>query len=79
MGAILIGFLQALLYCAIIIFIAFCFVWAMRWLGIAIDGDVLKWGRIIVGLICVIVMLTWLLGALGLLGGAAYPHFFRGW
>jgi hypothetical protein len=77
MGGLLIGFLQALLYCCIIVFVAFCFVWAMNWLGVAIDGNVYKWGRIIIGLICVIIMLTWLLGALGLMGGAGYagPHF----
>lgn len=78
MGAILIGFLYALLYCAIVILIAFAFVWGLRFIGVAIDPNVYKWGQIIVGLLCVIILLTWLLGALGLLGGAAYgPTFLR--
>lgn len=74
-GAILIGFLTALLYCAVIIFVALLFVWGMRFIGVNIDGEVYKWGKIIVGLICVIVMLTWLLGVLGLGGGSS--RYFR--
>jgi len=78
MGAILIGFLYALLYCAIVILVAFAFVWALRFLGIAIDGDVYKWGKVVVGLICVIILVTWLLSALGLVGGGFYqPRFLR--
>jgi hypothetical protein len=79
MGAILIGFLYALLWCAIVILVAFAFVWALRFLGISIDGNVYKWGQVVVGLICVIILLTWLLGAVGLLGGGPYlgPRFLR--
>jgi hypothetical protein len=48
MGAIIIGFLYALLYCAIVILIAFLFVWGMRFIGISIDGQVYKWGQVVV-------------------------------
>jgi len=47
-------------------------------MGVGIDGNVLKWGRIVVGLLCLIVVASWLLGMLG--GGpAAGPHFFGRW
>ena len=69
-GSLLIGFLTALLYCAIVILIAFAFVWGMRVLGVSIDGEVYKWGKIVIGILCVIIMLTWLLGALGLMSGS---------
>lgn len=72
MGGILIGFLYALLYCAIVILIAFAFVWGLRFIGVTIDGQVEKWGKVVVGLICVIILLTWLLSALGMLGGSPY-------
>jgi len=75
LGALIIGFLYALLYCAIIILIAFAFVWGLSFIGVAIDGNVMKWGKVVVGLLCVIVMLSWLLGALGLGGGL--PNYFR--
>ena len=79
MGGILIGFLYALLYCAIVILIAFAFVWGLRFIGVTIDGQVEKWGKVVVGLICVIILLTWLLTALGMLGGGPYfgPRFLR--
>lgn len=75
LGTIIIGFLTALLYCAIIILVAFAFVWALRFLGVEIDGNVYKWGKVVVGLLCIIVMLTWLLSALGLAGGSS--RYFR--
>ncbi len=80
MGSILIGFLYAVLYCAVVILIAFAFVWAFKWIfNRDIDPDVKKWGTIVVGLICLIVLLTWLLTALGMLGGGPYfgPRFLK--
>lgn len=79
MGAILIGFLYALLYCAIVILVAFAFVWGLRFVGVSIDAEVYKWGKVVVGLLCVIILLTWLLTALGMLGGGPYfgPRFPR--
>src|SRR5688572_30591286 len=70
MGNILLSFFEMLLYCAIIIFVAFIVVWALCTIfGIAIDGDVLKWGKVVVGLLCFIAFLAWVLGVLGLGGG----------
>ncbi len=75
LGSLLIGFLTAVLYCAIVIFIAWVVLWVLQSVfGIAIEGNVLRWGKIIVALICAIVLLTWLFAALG---GVAAPPFPR--
>ena len=72
--SILISFLNLLLYIAIIIFVAFCIVWLIRgFMGWPIDANVYKWGQIIVGLLCLIAVVTWLAGLLGVGGGL--PHF----
>ena len=72
--SILISFLNLLLYIAIIIFIAWVIVWVLTtFIGIAIDGNVLKWGKIIVGLLCLIAVVIWLSSVLG---GASFPHIF---
>lgn len=71
-GSILIGFLTALLYCALVIFVAFLFVWGLRFVGVNIDGNVYKWGKVIVGLICVIILLSWLLSALGVASNRSF-------
>lgn len=73
-AAILLGFLNVALYCAIIVLVAFVILWVLGWMGIAISGEVLKWGKIVIGLICLIVICTWLLSVLG--GGGSVPHFF---
>ena len=71
---ILISLLNLLLYIAIIIFIAYVILWVVRdWFSIAIDGNVLKFGKIIVALICLIAIVIWLTGVLG--GGIGLPHF----
>lgn len=78
MGGILIGFLYALLYCAITVLVAFAIVWAFKWVtNHDIDPDVKKWGTIVISLICVIILVTWLLTALGILVGGPYfgPRF----
>jgi lysylphosphatidylglycerol synthetase-like protein (DUF2156 family) len=73
--AILISFLNLLLYIAIILFVAYVILWVVRdWFNIAIDGNVLKFAKIIVGLICLIAIVIWLAGVLG--GGIGLPHFF---
>jgi small-conductance mechanosensitive channel len=72
--AILISFLNLLLYIAVIVFIAFCLVWAFRWFAEReIDPDVYKWGKVIVALLCLIAIATWLAGLLG--AGPGLPHF----
>jgi len=71
---ILISFLNLLLYLAIILFVAYVILWVVRdWFGIAIEANVLKFAKIIVGLICLIAIVLWLTGVLG--GGVSLPHF----
>jgi hypothetical protein len=73
--AILISFAYLLLYIAIVIFIAFCIVWLItKFMGWPIDPDVYKWGKIIVGLLCIIAVLVWLSGLLGFGPGIPQPH-----
>jgi len=75
--SILISFANLLLYIAIIIFVAFCIVWLITgFMGWSIDGNVYKWGQIIVGLLCIIAVLVWLSGVMGLGGG--FPNYFFG-
>lgn len=63
---LLISFLYLLLYIAIVICIAYVILWVVRdWFGIAIDPMVMKFAKIIVGLICLIVIVVWLASALG--------------
>jgi len=71
---ILLSFLSLLLYIAIIIFVAFCIVWLIQgFMGWTIDPQIYKWGQIIVGLLCLIAIVTWLAGVLGM--GSGLPHF----
>lgn len=77
-GGLLLGFLNVCLYCAVIILVAFAIVWAWQTFMGSIDGNVYKWGKIVVGLLCVIAIVAWLLSLLG--GGpSAVPHFFGRW
>jgi hypothetical protein len=72
--SILISFINLLLYLAIIIFVAYCIVWLIRgFMGWSIDANVYKFGQIIVGLLCILAIVTWLAGVLGFGGGL--PHF----
>jgi hypothetical protein len=72
---ILISFAYLLLYIAIVVFVAVCIVWLIRgFMGWSIDPDVYKWGKIIVGLLCVIAVLVWLGGLLGFGPGIPQPH-----
>lgn len=61
----LISFLSLLLHCAIIILIAYCIVWLLKFVGIAIDGNVYKWGQIVVALLIIIAVVAWLFGVAG--------------
>ena len=71
---ILVSFLNLLLYLAIIIFVAYAIKWLITgFLGWPIDGMVYKWAQIIVGLLCIIAIVTWIVGVLGV--GAGLPHF----
>jgi len=74
--SVLISFLNLLLYIAIIVFVAYVILWVVRdWFGIVLDANVLKFGKIIVGLICLIAIVMWLAGVLG--GGPGLPHFWN--
>ena len=72
--SILISFLNLLLYIAIILLVAYIILWVVQgWFGIAIDANVLKFAKIVVGLICLIAIVIWLASVLG---GASFPHIF---
>ena len=74
--SILISFLNLCLYIAIILFVAYAILWIVRdWFGLAIDPMVMKFGTIIVGLICLIAVVLWLSGVLG--GGVGLPTFWH--
>ena len=68
--------MNLLLYIAIILFIAYVILWVVRdWFAIVLDGNVLKFAKIIVGLICLIAIVVWLAGVLG--GGTGLPTFWH--
>ena len=72
--AILISFLDLLLYLAIIILVAFAVRWVITgFLGWPIDPMVYKWAQIVVGLLCIIAIVVWLASVVG--GGPGLPHF----
>jgi uncharacterized membrane protein (DUF485 family) len=67
---ILVSFLSLLLYIAIILLIAYVILWVVRdWFSISVDANVLKFAKIVVGLICLIAIVVWLSGVLGMGGG----------
>lgn len=78
-AAILMGFLNVCLYCALVILIAFVIVWAWQAFFGLIDANVFKWGKIVVGLLCLLVVVSWLLSLLG--GGPVWsgPFQFGRW
>ncbi len=61
----LVSFLNLLLHCAIIVLVAYCIVWLLRFVGVDIDGNVYKWGKIVVALLIIIAVVAWLLGVAG--------------
>jgi hypothetical protein len=63
--SLLISLLYLLLHIAIILFVAACIVWLLRWLGIGIDPMVYKIGQAIVALLVIIAVVIWLSGAVG--------------
>jgi hypothetical protein len=63
------------LYLAIIILIAFAIRWIITgFLGWPIDPMVYKWATIVVGLLCLIAVVVWLIGVIG--AGPGLPHFY---
>ena len=77
-GAILIGFLNVCLNVALIILVAFVILGVLTSLfGLTIDANVYKWGRIVVALLCLIIIVSWLLSILGLGVAPVGVHVFR--
>lgn len=70
LGAVLVSFLEVLLTVALIILIAYCILWAARVFIGGLDPQVEYWGRVVVGLVCLIVVVSWLLSLFGLIN---YP------
>jgi hypothetical protein len=70
LGAVLVSFLEVLLTVAFIILIAFCIRWAAQVFIGGLDAKVEYWGRVVVGLLCLIVVVSWLLSLFGLV---TYP------
>jgi hypothetical protein len=63
---LLVSFLYLLLYIAIICLIAYLILYVVRdWFQISLDGNVLKFAKIVVALIILIAIVVWLSGALG--------------
>lgn len=60
--SLLVGFLYLCLHIAVIVFVAYCIVWLLKWLGVGIDPNVYKVGQIIVVLLIVIAVVMWLSG-----------------
>jgi hypothetical protein len=78
-SALLLGFLNVCLTIAVIILIVFVILWVLQSLfGITLDANIIKWGRIVVALICLIVIVSWLLSLLGT-GSYLGPHFLGHW
>ena len=75
MSGLLISFLYLCLNIAIILIVAYAIVWICSMFGFTIDGNVYKMGKIIVMILCLILVVTWLFGALG--GGAGYSPFWK--
>jgi hypothetical protein len=72
--AILISFLNLLLYIAIICFVAYVIVWVVQgFFGWSIDANVMRFGQIIVALLCLIAIVVWLASVVG--GGPGLPPF----
>lgn len=63
--SILVSFLYLLLHIAVIILIAACILWVLKWLGVGIDPLVYKAGQAIVALLIIIAVIVWLSGVLG--------------
>lgn len=63
---ILISFLYLCLHIAIIVLVAVAIVWLLRAVfNVTIDGEVYKWGKIVVALLIIIAIVIWLAGVLG--------------
>jgi hypothetical protein len=72
--SILLSFLSLMLYIAVICLVAYIIVWVIEgFFGWGIDANVMKFGKIVVALLCLIAVVVWLTGVVG--GGPGLPHF----
>ena len=74
--SILIGFANVALYCAIVVFVAFALLWLLGLVGYPPSADMVRVGKIIVVLLCLIAVMIWLAGLMGYGGG--FPNYFLG-
>jgi hypothetical protein len=72
MESVLVSLLYLLLHIAVIVFVAFIIVWLFKIMGMPIDPDVYKWGKIIVMLLIVIAVVVWAFSLLGYGPGLLY-------
>ena len=78
MEGIVISFVYLLLHLAVIVFVAFVLQWLVtsdQVMGLKLDPNILKWGRIIVILLCVIAVMLWLGSVLGYGPGLPYGSY----
>jgi hypothetical protein len=73
---ILIGLANVVLYCAIVVFVAFTLLWLLGLVGYPPSAEMVKVGKIIVLLLCLIAVMLWLASLFGLGGG--FPNYFFG-
>jgi len=73
-AGLLLGLINVLIFCAIVVLVAFTLVWLLGIVGYPPSVDMMKWGKIAVALICIGAVVAWLLS---LAGGVPYvgPHF----
>ncbi len=62
MEVLLISFLYLCLRIAVICIVAYAILWIANLFGFEIDGNVLKFGKIIVMLLIIIAVVAWLFG-----------------
>jgi hypothetical protein len=74
-GGIFISFLWMLVTICLILIIAYAMLWVISWFGWSIDANVLKFCKVLVALLCLIVIVTWLFGALGGAMGLSHAPF----
>lgn len=75
---IVVSALYLLLHIAVIIFVAFMLLWIVtskQVMGLDLDANILKWGRIVVILLCVIAVALWLGSLWGYGPGLPYGHY----
>jgi hypothetical protein len=76
MSGLVASFFDVLIYCVIVVLVAVTIVWVLGIAGYPPSPDMLKYGKLLVLLLCLAVIVLWLVA---LLGVAPYmgPHFLR--